>query len=78
MSWKQPQEKQTGELLATIPTIHTHMDCLIMYLYNGGVLKSCAYKTFSFKFNHKHHASMYVYVAGMKQALKHLHLQISI
>ena len=24
-----PQEKQTGELLATL---HTHMDCLIMYV----------------------------------------------
>ena len=44
-----PQEKQTGELLATI---HAHMDCLIMYLWNGGeicVLKWCAYKTPSCK-----------------------------
>ena len=29
MRQKQPQEKQTGELLATI---HAPMDCLIMYL----------------------------------------------
>ena len=53
MPQKQPQEKQTGELLATI---HAPMDCLIMYLYNGGeicVLKWCAYNTPSCKSGHK-------------------------
>ena len=41
---KQPQEKQTGELLATK---HAHMYSLMMYPLNGGeicVLKWCAYK----------------------------------
>ena len=39
ISW----EKQTGKLLATK---HAHIDCLIMYPENGGVicmLKWCAY-----------------------------------
>ena len=47
---KQPQEKQTGELLATK---HAHMDCQMMY--PGGeicVLKWCAYKTPSCKSGH--------------------------
>ena len=48
LTWlrKQPQEKQTGELLAT------HMDCLMM---NGGeicVLKWCTSKTPSCKSGH--------------------------
>ena len=35
---KQPQEKQTGELLATI---HAHMDFLIMYLWCDGEIMVC-------------------------------------
>ena len=49
---KQPQEKQTGELLATI---HAHMDCLIMYVSIVGeicVFKWCACKTPSCKSGH--------------------------
>ena len=47
LTWlrKQPQEKQTGELLAIK---HAHMDCPMMYPWNGGeicVLKWCVYKT---------------------------------
>ena len=47
---KQPQQRQTGELLATM---HTHMDCLIMYPRYGSEIgvrgKRCAWKTPSYK-----------------------------